>query len=87
METIRLKSQVGADGVLNLSIPTEFSETELEVVLVVQPMVKAATASGEVTSEKLGWPPGFFDETFGCLRDDPLTREAQGEYEMREELR
>ncbi len=24
------------------------------------------------TPEELGWPPGFFEQTAGCLQDDPL---------------
>lgn len=32
------------------------------------------------------WPPGFFAETYGILRDEPLVREPQGEYEVREDL-
>lgn len=36
--------------------------------------------------EDLGWPPGYFEQTFGILRDDPIERGPQGEYETREEL-
>lgn len=38
------------------------------------------------TAEELGWPPGFFEQTAGCLQDDPLVRYPQGEYELRELL-
>lgn len=31
-----------------------------------------------------GWPPGYFDRTYGALADDPLTRAEQGEFEVRE---
>jgi putative addiction module CopG family antidote len=31
------------------------------------------------TPEELGWPPGFFEQTAGCLQDDPLVRYPQGE--------
>ena len=33
------------------------------------------------------WPHGFFEETFGCLRDEPLVREPQVEYDKRDELK
>ena len=36
--------------------------------------------------EELGWPAGFFEETAGCLADDPIQRYPQGEYEEREQL-
>ncbi|MFN6514613.1 MAG: type II toxin-antitoxin system ParD family antitoxin [Nostoc sp. CreGUA01] len=38
------------------------------------------------TPEELGWPPSFFEQTAGCLQDDPLVRYPQGEYEVREPL-
>ena len=38
------------------------------------------------TPEELGWPPGFFERTFGCLQDDPIVRWPQGEYEEREQI-
>ena len=37
------------------------------------------------TPEDLGWPPGFFEQTFGSLPDLP-ERAPQGDYEIREEL-
>ena len=37
-------------------------------------------------TKDLGWPPGFFEETYGSFSDQPLVREPQGEYEVREEL-
>ncbi|MEH2442011.1 ribbon-helix-helix domain-containing protein [Nostoc sp.] len=38
------------------------------------------------TPEELGWPPDFFEQTAGCLQDDPLVRYPQSDYEMREPL-
>lgn len=32
------------------------------------------------------WPPGYFNQTYGALADDPLTRPEQGEMEGRESL-
>ena len=42
--------------------------------------------SQQKTTEELGWQPGFFEETAGCLQDDPIVRYPQGEYEQREPL-
>lgn len=83
MQSIKLTSHVGADGVLKLHIPLGLPDTELEVVVVLQPL---APASQRPAAEELGWPPGFFEETAGALQGDPLVREPQGEYEVREEL-
>ena len=33
-----------------------------------------------------GWPPGFFERTYGILIDDPIERPPQGEYEERDEI-
>ncbi len=77
METITLHSHVGADGLLKLQVPVHLTNTELEVVLVVQPLAAA---------EAHGWPPGFFEEVAGGWRGELLAREDQGQYEVREEL-
>lgn len=42
--------------------------------------------TGAVKVEDPGWPLHFFEQTFGSLRDLPLAREPQGEYEAREDL-
>ena len=36
--------------------------------------------------EARGWPPGFFDRTYGSLADDPIERPSQGDYEVRDEI-
>lgn len=33
-----------------------------------------------------GWPPGFFEATAGAWAGEPVVREAQGDYEVRDEL-
>ena len=38
METITLHSRVGADGLLKLQVPVNVTNTELDVVLIVQPV-------------------------------------------------
>jgi prevent-host-death family protein len=35
-------------------------------------------------AQQTGWPPNYFQQTYGALADDPLTRTEQGEYEERE---
>jgi hypothetical protein len=78
MVSISVKSRVKADGTLDLKVATGLPESEVEVLVVVQPL-------GAQEREN-GWPAGFFAQTYGCLRDDPLTREPVAEYEVREEL-
>jgi hypothetical protein len=76
MQSIKLCSHVGADGVLRLDIPTGMSDREIEVTVTIQP----------VTSTKKGWIPGFFEEVIGGWVGEPLERPEQGEYETRETL-
>ena len=82
METIKLRSHVGPDGILKLQVPIGAANSDLEVVLIVQPV---SPDSSRAKSGNLGWPPGFFEQTFGSFREQPLVREPQGEYETREE--
>ncbi len=78
METITLHSHVGADGLLKLQVPVKLTNTDLEVVLIMQPVTPV--------TQDLGWPPGFFEEVAGGWRGELLVRDDQGEYEVREEL-
>jgi hypothetical protein len=64
MNTLTVKARAGHDGILKFEIPTT-RDQDFEIVLVLQP----------VTSElvdALGWPIGFFEDTYGSLADDPL---------------
>jgi hypothetical protein len=90
MQSIKLKAHVGPDGLLKLEVPIGMFDTELEVLVVVQPVAlpKATTTNGDhkPTPEELGWPPGFFERTAGALADDPLIIDSEGDYEVREKL-
>lgn len=43
-------------------------------------------AQPDLSPEALGWPPGYFEQTYGSLSNEPLERAPQGEYEVREKL-
>ncbi len=81
MISVKTRTHIGPDGTLTLEVSTPLRETDVEVMVVLQPLV-----ASEPGPESLGWPPGFFDRTFGSLRDDPLGRLPQGEYELREAI-
>jgi hypothetical protein len=83
VQAIRLNSRVGADGTLRLEVPVGLANAEVEVVIIIQ---ARRPGPAESSPESRGWPPGFFEETAGCLRDDPIERAPQGEYEVRESL-
>jgi hypothetical protein len=74
MQTIKLDTRVGRDGILKLELPLDVSDMDVEVLVVVQ------------HKEKRRWPPGYFERTAGSLADDPLQRPSQGDYENRDPL-
>ncbi|MHC5597729.1 MAG: hypothetical protein ACYTXC_17620 [Nostoc sp.] len=83
MNSIKIRSRVGKDGILHLEIPVGITDKELEIMVIYQLL---ETPTQQKTPEELGWPPGFFEQTAGCLADDPIQRYPQGEYEEREPL-
>ncbi len=49
MESIKIRSHVGQDGILHLDIPVKMTDTEIEVTLTIQ----------KITPQK-AWMPGIF---------------------------
>lgn len=83
MDSIKLRSHVGLDGILHLEIPVGVTDKDLEVMVIFQPL-EAETQ--QETPETKGWHPGFFEEVIGGWVGEPLQRGEQGEYETREQL-
>jgi hypothetical protein len=75
MQTIHVLEKTGADGTLHFHIPLGKPGAEFEVVVVVQP--KETVAHARSTGE-LGWPPGYFENTFGSITDETFVRPPQG---------
>ena len=67
-----------------ITIPLEFRDRRVEVIILPLDQGEAKKLNGTALDEN-GWPIGFFEATFGSAPDLP-EREAQGEYEVREEL-
>ncbi|HRX16100.1 MAG TPA: hypothetical protein P5123_07290 [Spirochaetota bacterium] len=76
MKTINLRSRIGRDGILNLKVPTTEKEVDVEVVIILQPK----------NNSKRLWPENFFENTYGCLRNDQIERLPQGDFPQREQL-
>jgi myosin-crossreactive antigen len=85
MQSIKINSYVGKDGMLHLDIPVDVQETELEVTVTVKPVQKTIDGLSEDEVNKLEWHD-FINVTYGCLADDPIIRYPQGEYEEREAI-
>jgi hypothetical protein len=74
MHTLRMIETTGTDGVLHVSVPLGKPQADFEVVLVLQPKETKPAPLGE-----LGWPEGYFDNTFGSITDETFQRPPQGE--------
>lgn len=83
MQSVTIRSHVGSDGVLNLRIPVELKDVDVEVIVTMKPL---ETSDLETIAQANGWPPGFFEKTFGSLQDFPDI-EPEGDYETREEFK
>ena len=80
MEAIKLKTHVGTDGMLKLEVPTSFSNSDLEVIVVV-----SSTTPQPENFDRAEWL-AFIEATAGSLADDPIERGSQGTYEIRDEI-
>ena len=76
MVAFSMKTRLKPDGALDLHIATGLPESEVDVLVVVQPIGEAATL----------WPAGFFTETYGAFANSPLERLPQAQFEYREPL-
>jgi hypothetical protein len=76
MHTLRVTERTGKDGVLHINLPVGTPDADFDVVLVVQPKHDETRQGVSVTH---GWPPGYFDNTFGSITDETFVRYPQGE--------
>ena len=67
MQTMTLKARAGKDGIIRLEIPTNKADQEIEIVLVMQ------TIADEPVDE-MGYPIGYFEDTYGMFAADPIER-------------
>ncbi len=83
MKSIKLNKKVGIDGILHLDIPVEIIDTEVEIMVIYQALQPPAQTN---TPEELGYPPNFFEQTYGSCADDPIVIDSEGEFEVREKI-
>lgn len=89
MESIKLKSKIGDDGILQIQVPDNLKNQNLEILVVFQPIASPDNQpkhTTENTPESLGWSPGFFENVVGSWEGEPLERPPQLPFEIREEL-
>ena len=83
MKSVTLNYRVGQDGLLRLDVPTGLTNEELEVTVTFQTVTAGTT---DTVPQGKGWPPGFFEETFGSCKDDPIVTDALGVFDDSEEI-
>ena len=44
MQSIKVRSRIGSDGILHLQVPVGMKDTDLEVIVIFQPIVPATEA-------------------------------------------
>ncbi len=76
MQTVRVSDRTDKEGILHVSVPLGTPEADYDVVLVVQPQEAKPAAR---SPGGLGWPPGYFESTFGSISDETFVRPPQGE--------
>lgn len=79
MQTLNLKVRADKDGIVRIEIPTNKADQALEIVVVIQ-------ALEEEPVDAMGYPIGYFEETYGMFADDPIEREQPRQPDVRDEL-
>lgn len=81
MQALRKVYQMTSNTV-TIDLPITFQNRLVEIIL-----LPLDESSSPMTFPNKDWPPDFFEKTAGCLADDPIERAAQGDYEIREEIK
>ena len=79
MQTISLKAHADHNGLVKLEIPTDLADSELDVVVVLQPIAPEPL-------DAMGYPIGYFEATYGSFADEPLERNQPLQADVRDEL-
>jgi hypothetical protein len=79
MEATKVRTHIGNDGILKLELPTSMANLDLEVLIVMQPLEAEAV-------DEMGYPIGYFNETYGSLAEDLIERGDEPPLDVREPL-
>lgn len=84
MRTLTIRAQVNKRGLLTLKMPRELADQQVDLVIVYEQVGHIAQEDVSPATEK--WPDGFYAATAGAWQGEPLLREEQGKYEVRDSL-
>ncbi len=79
MEAAKIRTHIGDDGILKLELATGLANLDLEVLVVMQPLETEAL-------DEMGYPVGYFDETYGSLAGDPIERGKESPLDVRDTI-
>lgn len=79
MQALRQIQTTDSDSLL-IKIPRSFQRRMLEIIVIPVDEKAPEDSSGSI------WPKDFFTRTAGCFAAEPLVREDQGDYDVRNEL-
>ena len=77
MESVKLNSYVGQDGMLHLNVPVDYQEMELEVTVTFQPVQSSDNFSDTEDFNQLEWHE-FVRRTAGSCANDPIIIDNEG---------
>lgn len=83
MNSIHIRTQVDKEGRVELRVPPQYRGQMLDFVVVFEPVQESSVAE---QGDPAGWPSGAYAATAGAWQGEPLVREPQGEYEVRDPL-
>ncbi len=77
METVKVRTHIGTDGLLKLEMPVGAENVDAEVIVIyaIQPKTK----------DQEDWE-AFINRTYGILADDPIERPPELPPDVRDEI-
>lgn len=70
MQTLQLTTHIENNAQVNLTLPSEYANQDVELVVIIQ--------AKKQTNARQNWLD-FINQTYGSLADDPIERPAQPE--------
>jgi hypothetical protein len=86
MESIKIRTHIGNDGILQIQLPPEIANQELDVVIVFQPVIPEPSQTITKTPQELGYSHRFLENVIGSWEGEPLERPEQLPFDNREEI-
>jgi hypothetical protein len=86
MESIKIRTHIGDDGILQIQLPPEIANQELDVVIVFQAVIPESSQTTAKTRQELGYSHRFLENVIGSWEGEPLERPEQLSFENREEI-